>query len=594
MDPIGNSIRLIIAVGGFAAKPGLLTGLRSGVSVLDTLKEMAATPPPALSRLANDLTETARIRFKNTPNLPKDAEVLFGQMVEQGLPDAQEIIAANLRAATICEGMLAKLDQVEHTRAPMPTLFRNVTVPALEAVLAEKSFTEDLMPAWMAEVSGTLAHIRNLVQQLQTQSDKTARELGLSHGLVIALARRYAEGSPEDFDSALSGLEHALETVAAEREKVCLPGNVSDAVDAAVTRVDELNEQGQIDAAEAALVAELERQEAAEARLIAKGIAQAVLTRNVAFAVRLELKRLALDGGSFEDLRIVLDTWYVRGRDSGLRFDLEVAIALAKECLRRASCPDQRGTAQNYLGVALLALGERESGAEKLHQAVAAFEDALKEWSRERQPLDWASAQNNLGSALANLQKRESDTARLYDAITAFENALREWTRERVPRDWATAQNNLGNALSSLGDRVFGTEKLYDAVDAYKKALTVFTRKREPQSWAATQNNLGIALRAIGQRESGTYNLQKALAAYDEALKDRTRQQVPLDWAVTQNNVCKAYITFFDKTGDTRHLDRAQVHLDGAREVIEEMQASQYLKAAANLQKELDQRRSTG
>ena len=38
-----------------------------------------------------------------------------------------------------------------------------------------------------------------------------------------------------------------------------------------------------------------------------------------------------------------------------------------------------------------VALGERESGTDKLEQAVAAYREVLKERTRERVPLDWAS-----------------------------------------------------------------------------------------------------------------------------------------------------------------------------------------------------------
>ena len=47
--------------------------------------------------------------------------------------------------------------------------------------------------------------------------------------------------------------------------------------------------------------------------------------------------------------------------------------------------------------------------------------------------------------------ERESGTARLEEAVAAYREALQEWTRERVPLDWAMTQNNLGNALATLG-----------------------------------------------------------------------------------------------------------------------------------------------
>ena len=56
------------------------------------------------------------------------------------------------------------------------------------------------------------------------------------------------------------------------------------------------------------------------------------------------------------------------------------------------------------LGIALATLGERESGTERLEQAVAAFTEALKERTRERVPLGWAATQNNLDNTIQILR----------------------------------------------------------------------------------------------------------------------------------------------------------------------------------------------
>ncbi len=70
------------------------------------------------------------------------------------------------------------------------------------------------------------------------------------------------------------------------------------------------------------------------------------------------------------------------------------------------------------------ALGERESGTARLEEAVAAYRAALKEYTRERVPLDWATTQNNLGTALSRLGQRESGTARLEEALATWEACL--------------------------------------------------------------------------------------------------------------------------------------------------------------------------
>ena len=216
----------------------------------------------------------------------------------------------------------------------------------------------------------------------------------------------------------------------------------------------------------------------------------------------------------------------------------------------------RRATLQIALGNALATLGERESGRERLEQAVTAYTEALKEITRERVPLGWAMTQNNLGVTLTTLGERESRTERLEQAVAACTEALKEYTRERVPLDWAMTQNNLGNALVTLGKRESGTERLEQAVTAYTEALKERTRERVPLGWAMTQNNLGNALAALGNRESGTERLEQAVTAYTEALKERTRERVPLDWAMTQNNLGAALATLGKRESGQSALSR--------------------------------------
>ena len=74
--------------------------------------------------------------------------------------------------------------------------------------------------------------------------------------------------------------------------------------------------------------------------------------------------------------------------------------------------------------------------------------------------------QNNVGVALLALGRRESGTGHLQDAVGAFRAALQERAREQVPREWARTENNLGSALLALGQRESGTERLQEGVGA--------------------------------------------------------------------------------------------------------------------------------
>ncbi len=459
---------------------------------------------------------------------------------------------------------------------------RDVVRAGIEAAADNPDDYRQIEPALMWQMAGKLgiidaainaarADIRQLnetVERLIEQGEERAREFGIKEGLLIALARKYAEGSPDNFDAALAGLERALEVAHAEAERDRLPSNVDDAVSAVLARMDELNANGQIDEAQAALDAELvamdeedTRRQAARGRLYDKGVAQAILTRSVENAVRFVVAGVemgATDGAEiFAELLTVGEEWYERGRRKGLNFDLEVAIGVTRMALKYAADRNEWALAQNNLGNALWTLGERESGTERLKQAVDAHRAALKEYPRERAPLEWAVIQNNLGNALRILGQREGGTARLEQAIAACQAALEERTRARMPLDWAATQNNLANALQSLGERESGTDRLEKAIDAFQAALQEWTPERLPFEWAMTQNNLGNALRILGQREGDTTRLEEAVLAHQAALREHTRNRTPLEWAASHNNLGNALALLGIHENGTARLEHA-------------------------------------
>jgi tetratricopeptide (TPR) repeat protein len=388
-----------------------------------------------------------------------------------------------------------------------------------------------------------------------------AQTLLANEQFIVALAYRYAEGNPSDFDAALRGLERALEVAAEQKQRGQLPGNTDDAVNVVIARVDALNDAGDLDTAAALIVEEEARAEAGLTRLYDKGIAQAILTRDAGAACAYELKKLPLDvpdpAAQFGALRDVQDIWYARGRDKGLNFDLEVAIALARARHGRAGDADERGWALNDLGVVLGNLGKREAGTARLEQAVACYRAALEVWTQDRVPLDWARTQMNLGNALARLGEREADGTRLEQAVAVHRAALKERMRERVRLDWAMTQMNLGVALQTLGAREADSALLEQAVAAYRAALEEHTHKSVPLYWAATQTNLGNALSTLGEREAGTARLEEAVAAYRAALEERTRERVPLQWAMTQMGLGNVLKTLGEREAGIARLEQA-------------------------------------
>ena len=173
-----------------------------------------------------------------------------------------------------------------------------------------------------------------------------------------------------------------------------------------------------------------------------------------------------------------------------------------------------------------------------LELSITAHQLALRVYTREAFPEDWATIQNNLGAAYSN-RIRGDRAENLEQSITAFELVLQVRTREAFPEDWAGTQNNLGTAY---GDRIRGdrAENLEQSIAAYELALQVRTREAFPEDWAGTQNNLGIAYRKR-IRGDRAENLEQAIAAYELALQVRTREAFSENWAMTQNNLGTAY-----------------------------------------------------
>ena len=88
----------------------------------------------------------------------------------------------------------------------------------------------------------------------------------------------------------------------------------------------------------------------------------------------------------------------------------------------------------------------------------------------------------NLGGAYAELPVRDR-AANLQKAIACYEQALRIFTPEAAPRDYALTQTNLGNAYRNLpvGDRA---ANLRQAIACYEQALRFSTPEAAPLDYA--------------------------------------------------------------------------------------------------------------
>ncbi len=549
-------------------------------------------------------------RFLKNVMLPKDELAkTAANSGGQGFPDAATEI--------VMTALIAKSSEVLQAPSPFADassgeaeFARAVIRKAFQTAILEKEYWEQMKPYLDLEIGRVVGETFELVKEvdgnlkeqgkkLDIQSEQIERlplELAkavvqlwqqqghqsntLKTETILALASRLPN-SGASLDEYVISLINALDEAEDLIRQGHNPGNDVDAFAAQVIRQisDKLeagDPDGASDEAEAAFTQwEAEEKERADAAIrngvaiLKAGIRADIAASRPNAVADKEIRLIELTvpaNAQVNAIRAKQDEYYERGRDKGIRIDLEIAIALARHCLARAAGPSEAGAAGNDLGIALQTLGERETGTKRLEEAVTAFRAALEEKTRDRAPLDWAATQNNLGIVLRHLGSRETGTTRLEEAVTAYRAALKEWTHDRVPLNWAKTQNNLGNALWALGERESGTKRLEEAVTAFRAALEERTRDRVPLDWAMTQNNLGSALQTLGERESGTKRLEQAVTAYQNALEEHTRDRVPLQWAMTQNNLGSALQTLGQRESGTKRLEDAVTAFQNALE----------------------------
>ncbi|PJN95997.1 hypothetical protein CNY89_05165 [Amaricoccus sp. HAR-UPW-R2A-40] len=476
-DKISEAVRILAALVGVAEDPTLLSALKAGPGLRDSLKKIAASPPASFARLAEDLGRSGSAVFAALPEKPRDAEVLYLQMVEAGLPDPARIMADRMDAAAVTEGMLAGLTEREHRDPAMQALFRALTRPALERLLADKAFAADLTPAFMRAVLESLAETQRLLEEMRrnygTLSAALEDRRHLSRTRLEAMALRFGEPEPEelsdaDLETFLTGKAKDLRAAQARLGALCDQGgriaNLKAAAEAAMAdlRLDEAR-----DMIRAAL--SVQRSERTlrvlreDAGLVGVEAQIALLGNDADEAARL-LECVARSFAPFDwqeafDLRHnAVATLYKHGLrygGSGLARAVELGrsnIVIAEES-QSLIC---FGVAQTCLGLVLAAHGERFGGAEGaalLGEAVAAYRAALRVWTEAAHPVNWAQTTENLGlvneSLADNSTSADSKTA-LEAAAKCFIDALRVYDPETMPYDHGTATASLARVRAKL------------------------------------------------------------------------------------------------------------------------------------------------
>ena len=145
------------------------------------------------------------------------------------------------------------------------------------------------------------------------------------------------------------------------------------------------------------------------------------------------------------------------------RKDYKKAIAYGTKIISKcqdhpqilASTQFELGTCYKNLGVFI---GENKE--ENLARATQCYRDALRVFSRETQPFNWADIKNSLGNAYQH-------NGQYQEAINSYQEALLVHTRDDFPIDYIKTVINIGNTRAKY-------KKLTDAFNSYQEAINVF------------------------------------------------------------------------------------------------------------------------
>ncbi len=219
----------------------------------------------------------------------------------------------------------------------------------------------------------------------------------------------------------------------------------------------------------------------------------------------------------------------------------EEKIACLENALRvytRDNYPCQYAKAQDILGNIYDEKSRVEEPRANLEKAIVCYKHALQIYTRDAFPEQYAQVQSNLGRTY----RRRIDGERrsnLEKSIVCFEEALQVFIPDIFPEKYATNQKDLGNVYL---ERINGERRdnLEDAIRCFTCALQIWTLDTSPQGFAGVQCDLGTiyANRIAGEQR---INLEKSIICYEQALQVFTLDTFPLAYAGTMINLGNAY-----------------------------------------------------
>jgi tetratricopeptide (TPR) repeat protein len=232
--------------------------------------------------------------------------------------------------------------------------------------------------------------------------------------------------------------------------------------------------------------------------------------------------------------------------------------AIAGDSRKAASWnSDTRARMNLILGIATRTTGIELKSQDSLRAAVTYFQHALDDWTRDRDPLEWAMTQRNLAIAFSQEFGLDWHDAPLLPAMTAWQNALTVYQSRSDRLDAAHVQLGLASGYEVIARYEPGRDNLIKAVSYYRAALSGFDPRTYPDDWGDVQIKLANALRVLSFWDKDTKNIEDAIAANKAALTVFSKQYNPVSWSAAQGQVAQCLIELGSMTSKPDYFRQA-------------------------------------
>jgi len=203
------------------------------------------------------------------------------------------------------------------------------------------------------------------------------------------------------------------------------------------------------------------------------------------------------------------------------------------------------------MGMVYENMGLTDIAEECLQSAKDVFESS----SSYTSPQSYAFIQYNLGNIYSAIRYRVNDDEFIRKSEACYKNALKVWTAESYPINYAKARRCLGYLYSKAFESGYSEEYFDKAEAEYRESLKIYTMERYPFSFAKVNLELGnlyISLakameKVMEKTMEETMEKEKSLSyaakAYENSLKVFTPSDYTIYYKSAQSGLMKSKIS---------------------------------------------------